>query len=114
MRIINNVVINHSNGANIEYLAGPFEKNLLDIFISTAYLAKGRKNNEFKIDPLWLVGQMGFDILGVSILPDSLIYENSIGLITIKEAIISVIGEEAYNLLPRMTEEEFYELTAPI
>lgn len=56
---------------------------------------------------------MGFDILGVTIHPDTLLYENTLGLKTVKEAIVSEIGEEAYNLLPRMTEEEFYDLTLP-
>lgn len=45
MKIINNVVISNSSGSTIEYLAGPFERNLLDIFVTTGYLAKGRKDN---------------------------------------------------------------------
>ena len=100
----------NGGGATIEYLAGPFEETLLNIFKPTAYLAKGRLNNEFIIWSYGLVAQTEFDILGVSILPDALLYEDA-ELKTVKEIIISAIGEEAYILLPRMTEEEFYNLT---
>lgn len=109
MRIINNIVIDNSSGFTMEYIASPFDEKLKQIFSAVAFLGKVRVGNSYTIMAYGSAVATGAELVGVSILPDAKIMESK-SIITVKELFIGQIGEESYNLLPRMTEEEFYAI----
>lgn len=109
-KVINVLVSN--NGLEIEYIdASSFNEEYKILFSTVAYLAKVRQGNKYIIAPMAKIMEApNIDLLGVAIIPESKLITGSI-ITNVKEAIIDSLGEEAYNFLPRITEEEFYNTT---
>jgi hypothetical protein len=113
MKIINNVV-NNKDGFKIEYLSADFDPIFRLLFNTSAFLGKIRKDNAYLVASYGFISevldtQSDSELLGVAIIPDAkLLIDGS--TLTVREFLIAEIGEETYNFLPRITEEEFYSI----
>ena len=113
-RKVINVVSN--NGLKIEYLSADFNPQFRLLFKMSAFLGKIRQGNTYSVASYGFISevldtQSDSELVGVAIIPDAkLLIDGSTP--TVREFLIAEFGEETYNFLPRITEEEFYNTTA--
>lgn len=114
-KVIN--VVASNNGLGIEYLLSANFDSLFKLaFGVSAYLGEIRMGNIYSVLSYGLIlealdAQPDAELVGVAIIPDAKLLTDG-KIRTVKEVLIEVLGEETYNLLPRITEEEFYNTTA--
>lgn len=105
----------NGSGATIEYLAGPFEDSLFYSLQTFAYLIKIRDGNKNFIQTAIAINQESTkdNTLAFAIIPNSKVMDSDGNMLTIKDFLILLLGENVYNFLARITEEQFYDLTLP-
>lgn len=129
MRIINNVVI-ASNGSKLKYVdVRELSQQYITIFLIFSYMSKIINKNlqpfapdEVIIVPCSLI-TLSYKTspefctpIAISYNPDILVSDVKNGIanvMRIEDVLINEFGQEVYDSLIQITEEEFYDLTAP-
>lgn len=120
-----NIVVNKGGSSEMEYLdVSNLEKSIQIKILNLSYTFKGKVDaSEASIDLIY-ISALGIisaisspDSVSISEIlfnPDIIIFDSTQNkLVGVKEVLIQEIGEEAYNAIPRITKEQYYDITLP-